>query len=385
MYIGFTGYNHESSAALVDSNGFLIDFYREESLSRIKGDKSFPKRSLDRLLKHNHINVDEIINVTFYERPLSAFITILKTAGSHLPESLPLISHQCRNFNKSSVACYSDIGKLFPGLEKKLVYCDHHLSHTLTSLAYCNNQKNLCSIVVDGFGDRSTSSISIVNNHHQITELWSSVYPISLGLFYSAITDFLGFQVNEGEYKVMGLSSFGNKDSAESKKVLSLIEWDDKNNNIVQDMRYFKYHISPEVSFSSKLVELLGNPRNPFKTLLPEDKEFQYYANIAKGAQLAVSNILCKIFKFAFSLTNCNEFLFSGGVAMNSASLDELASLDFVKKITLPPSPGDSGSAIGAAYYSYLKIILKKIFIYQNLHYFHQSTIVATKKSSLRK
>ena len=224
MYIGLTGYNHESSAALVDSNGFLIDFYREESLSRIKGDKSFPKRSLDRLLKHNHINVDEIINVTFYERPLSAFITILKTAGSHLPESLPLISHQCRNFNKSSVACYSDIGKLFPGLEKKLVYCDHHLSHTLTSLAYSNNQKNLCSIVVDGFGDRSTSSISIVNNHHQITELWSSVYPISLGLFYSAITDFLGFQVNEGEYKVMGLSSFGNKDSAESKKVLSLIK-----------------------------------------------------------------------------------------------------------------------------------------------------------------
>ena len=360
MYIGLTGYNHESSAALVDSNGFLIDFYREESLSRIKGDKSFPKRSLDRLLKHNHINVDEIINVTFYERPLSAFITILKTAGSHLPESLPLISHQCRNFNKSSVACYSDIGKLFPGLEKKLVYCDHHLSHTLTSLAYSNNQKNLCSIVVDGFGDRSTSSISIVNNHHQITELWSSVYPISLGLFYSAITDFLGFQVNEGEYKVMGLSSFGNKDSAESKKVLSLIEWDDKNNNIVQDMSYFKYHISPEVSFSSKLVELLGNPRNPFKTLLPEDKEFQYYANIAKGAQLAVSNILCKIFKFAFSLTDCNEFLFSGGVAMNSASLDELASLDFVKKITLPPSPGDSGSAIGAAYYSYLKNNTKK-------------------------
>ncbi len=355
MYIGLTGYNHESSAALVDSDGYLIDFYREESLSRIKGDKSFPKRSLERIIKHNHINLDEIVNITFYERPLSAFITILKTAGLHLPESLSLISHQCRNFNKSSVACYSDIGKLYPGLEKKLVYSDHHLSHTLTSLAYSNNQKNICSIVVDGFGDRSTSSISIVNNYHQINELWSSVYPISLGLFYSAITDFLGFQVNEGEYKVMGLASFGNEESAESKKVLSLIKWDEKNNNIIQDMSYFKYHISPEVSFSSKLVLLLGNPRNPFKPLLPEDDEFQYYANIAKGAQLAVTNILCKIFKYAFSLSGCREFLFSGGVAMNSASLDKLASLDFVKKITVPPSPGDSGSAIGAAYYSFLK------------------------------
>ena len=144
MYIGLTGYNHESSAALVDANGFLVDYYREESLSRIKGDKSFPKRSIDRLISQNHISIEDIANITFYERPLSAFMTILKTAGKHLPESLSLISHQCRNFNKSSVSCFMDIGKLYPGLEKKLVYCDHHLSHTLTSLAYANNQKNIC-------------------------------------------------------------------------------------------------------------------------------------------------------------------------------------------------------------------------------------------------
>ena len=360
MFIGLTGYNHESSAALVDEAGLLVDFYKEESLSRIKGDKSFPKRSLDRLISQNNINLEDIVNITFYERPLSAFMTILKTAGKHIPESLSLISHQCRNFNKSSVACFLDIGKLYPGLEKKLVYCDHHLSHTLTSLAYSDIQKNICSIVVDGFGDRSTSSISIVNNHHQITELWSSIYPISLGLFYSAITDFLGFQVNEGEYKVMGLSSYGIEESDEAKKVLNLIKWDKEKNNIKQDMRYFKYHISPEVSFSSRLVELLGTPRNPFKPLLPEDKEFQYYANIAKGAQVAVSNILCEIFQYSFSLTGCNEFLFSGGVAMNSASLDQLASLDFVKKIIVPPSPGDPGAAIGAAYYSFLKNNIKK-------------------------
>ena len=385
MYIGLTGYNHESSAALVDANGFLVDYYREESLSRIKGDKSFPKRSIDRLISQNHITIEDVANITFYERPLSAFMTILKTAGKHIPESLSLISHQCRNFNKSSVSCFMDIGKSYPGLEKKLVYCDHHLSHTLTSLAYANNQKNICSIVVDGFGDRSTSSISLVNNHKEIIELWSSIYPISLGLFYSAITDFLGFQVNEGEYKVMGLSSFGNIKSSEAKKVFSLIKWDKKNNNIFQDMRYFKYHISPEVSFSSKLVELLGTPRNPFKKLLPKDKEFQYYANIAKGAQVAVSNILCEIFKYAYSLSGCKEFLFSGGVAMNSASVDQLASLDFVNKIIIPPSPGDSGSAIGAAYYSYLKNNFKKNIFLPKPSFFPSKYNVDFQKKLARK
>ena len=360
MFIGLTGYNHESSAALVDIHGNLIDFYKEESLSRVKGDKSFPKRSLKRIIDINKLDISKIIDITFYERPLSAYITILQTSAKNMPKSLPLISHQCRNFNKSSVACFLDIAKIYPGLEKKLSYCDHHLSHTLTSLAYSPKQNEICSVVVDGFGDRSTTSISLVNNHHNIVELWSSPYPFSIGLFYSAITDFLGFQVNEGEYKVMGLSSFGNENSEVAKKVSQLIKWDDDKSKIIQDMSFFKYHVDPEVSFSQKLVNYLGNPRNPFKQLLPDDDDFQYYADIAKGAQLAVVQILRSIFCYAHELTKCNDFLFSGGVAMNSASLDQLASLDFVKNIFIPPSPGDSGSAIGAAYYSFLKNNVEK-------------------------
>ena len=151
MFIGLTGYNHESSAALVDNNGVLIDYCKEEYLSRIKGDKSFPKRSLERIIKINNLDISKIIEITFYERPLSAYITILQTSGKNMPKSLPLISHQCRNFNKSSVACYLDIAKTYPGLEKKLSYCDHHLSHTLTSLAYSPKQNEICSVVVDGF------------------------------------------------------------------------------------------------------------------------------------------------------------------------------------------------------------------------------------------
>ena len=120
-------------------------------------------------------------------------------------------------------------------------------------------------------------------------------------------------------------------------------------------MDYFDYHISLQNSFSHKMQDLLGEPRNPFIPLKPEDKNFQKFADIAKGAQVATTKLLCKIFEHAYKLTGSKEFLFSGGVAMNSASLEQLADLPFVDNICIPPSPGDSGSAIGSAFYSFLK------------------------------
>lgn len=355
MHIGFTGYNHESSAALVDSKGKLLDYYREESLSRIKGDKCFPKRSLKRLLRKNSLSTKEINSITFYERPLLAYLNPIKIAAAHIPDSLGLLSHQFRNFNKSSLACYLDISSKFPGLENKLIYMDHHLSHTINALSYSNSKNNLCSIVVDGFGDNSTASISKINNLNDIRELWSCEYPASVGLFYSAITDFLGFQVNEGEYKVMGLSAFGESNTKLAKDLGKIFKWDSEKNMIIQDMDYFNYHISSENSYGSKLEEILGKPRNPFIPLKPKDNDFQKYANIAKATQDITVQVLCGIFELAHKLTGNRVFLFSGGVAMNSASLDKIAEQPFIDELIVPPDPSDSGSAIGAAFYGYIQ------------------------------
>ena len=361
MYLGISGYNHESAAALINNDAKLIDYCREEALSRIKGDKSFPKRSIKKIIENNKLNIREIKAVVFYERPLSSFLHPIKTATLYFPKSAPLISHQLRNFKKSSIGCFLDLASIFPGLEKKLIYLDHHLSHTLNALPYSNNQTDICSVVVDGFGDRSTSSISQVNNPYDIREIWTCKYPVSLGLLYSAITDFLGFQVNEGEYKVMGLAAFGNKKSQLAKKVSGLLNFDIVTKRFEQNMSFFSYHISPTDSFSEKLITLLGKPRNPFESLSTENKDFQRYADIAAGAQSLVINNLRMLFEYAYSLTNTNTFLFSGGVAMNSASLDSIASLPFVEKLIVPPSPGDAGSAIGAAYYGFLKNSVKTV------------------------
>ena len=355
MYIGISGYNHESSAALINNEGQLVNYYREESLSRIKGDKSFPKRAISLILKTNGIEINDVISIAFYERPLSSFLYPLKVAAYNMPRSIPFLSHQFRNFKKSSIACYLDLAMLFPGLESKLIYADHHLSHTLSALAYSKKQNDICSIVVDGFGDRSTTSISEINNIFNIKEIWSSSYPHSLGLFYSAITDFLGFQINEGEYKVMGLSAYGNSESLEAKLVSNLVNWDSLNKKIIVDMSYFDYHISIQDSFSENLIDLLGEPRNPFLQLYPDDPEFQRWANIARGAQDTIELALCKLFQHAYELTASRQFLFSGGVALNSASLESISNLPFVDEVIVPPSPGDAGAAIGAGYYAYLK------------------------------
>ena len=357
MFIGVTGYNHESSAALVDRNGVLIDFYREESLSRIKGDKSFPKRAINKILASNNLKIKNIERVAFYERPLSAFLHIVKEASLHMPRSLDLLTHQFRNFNRSSVSCYLDFAKFFKGLETKLIYSDHQISHTLNALAYSNSKKDICSVVVDGFGDRSTASISQIVAPTEINELGECPYPVSLGLFYSSITDYLGFAINEGEYKVMGLASFGNSNSKSAKLVRGLMDWDSTSNKMISDMSFFDYHLSTSNSFSSKLEDLLGPARNPFVQLNPENSDFQRCADIARGAQDLTTYLIEKIFTHAHKITGSRRFLFSGGVSMNSASIDSLAQLPFIDEIIIPPSPGDAGCAIGAAYYCYIKSI----------------------------
>ena len=350
--LGVSGYSHESAVALINSEGKLVDYCREEYLSRIKSDKSFPKRSIKKLLSQNNIEYCDIESVCFYEKPLTAYINPIKTAISNLPKSLDLCIHQLKNFRKSSINFFSDLSDIDKSLGKKVIYCDHHLSHTLTSLFYKEN-KEYCSIVIDGFGDHSTSTIHLVQGIDNISEIWSSQYPASLGLFYSAITDFLGFAVNEGEYKVMGLSAFGEPKFID--KFRSIISFEE--GRVEMDMDYFSYHLSLTDSYSSKLSNALNiNPRNSLVRLETSNSDFQVYADIAASAQLVLLEIITKIFKYAYSLTSSSDFLFSGGVAMNSASIRSiLQENSFINSLYIPPSPGDAGAAIGAAYYALIR------------------------------
>ena len=350
MFLGISGYFHDSSIALIDSSGKLIDFKKEEYFSRVKGDKSFPRLALEEMIQNHDLSDKNIEKVCFYEKPLKAWLTILKYSIKNNSLSNELTRNYFKNIWKSSIVFSYDLSKYLKISNDKVLYCDHHLSHTLSGVFY-NSHFPATSIVIDGFGDDSTSSIHHVKSLQEIKSVWSSPFPNSIGLFYSAITDFLGFSVNEGEYKVMGLAAYG--DPVFYNDLSKTIYF--KDGKLILDDTYYDFVRSIKRSYSDKLKLIFHTDER--ESNIPLDigsLNFNTYANIASSAQKVVENLLKEIFIYANKITGENRFIFSGGVAMNSVAINQLTKLDFINEIIIPPSPGDSGAAIGAAYYAFL-------------------------------
>jgi len=351
MFLGISAYFHDSSVALIDSNGDLIDFKKEEYLSRVKGDKSFPRLALTEIIKNHNLSDKNVNKICFYEKPLKAWLTIVKYSIKNNSLSNELTRNYFKNIWKSSIIFSYDLSKYLKISNEKILYCDHHLSHTLSG-AYYNSKLPAVSIVVDGFGDESSSTIHHLTSLQEIKHKWSSPFPNSVGLFYSAITDFLGFSVNEGEYKVMGLAAYGEPIFYESLSKTIYF----KDGKLHLDDNYYDFMRSITRSYSSKLSSLFNiNERQSNASLDLESPDFKAYANIAASAQKIVEEILKEIFLFAKKITGENRFIFTGGVAMNSVAINKLSKLDFISELIIPPSPGDSGAAIGAAYYGFLQ------------------------------
>ncbi len=350
FYLGISAYYHDASVALLDSEGNLIDFKKEEWLSRVKGDKSFPRQSLLEMIKNHDLSEKNLTSISFYEKPVRAWITVLKHSVKYNPIKNDLTRNYFKNAWRSSMRFHMDLSKYLNVKKIPILYAEHHLSHTLSTLYYYN-EFPCVSVVVDGYGDKYCTSIHHVKSHNEIVNVWSSEYPNSLGLFYSAITDFLGFAVNEGEYKMMGLASFGEPKYYD---ILSkTIKFE--NNKLEIDTKYYDYVRRTDRSYSDLLADELGiKPRRPDIPFEVGTEDFKIYANVAASAQKLLEDLLFAIFKHAHELTGEKNFLFSGGVAMNSSAVRKTANLDFIEKLNLPPSPGDSGAAIGAAYYGFI-------------------------------
>jgi len=351
MFIGISAYFHDSSVALIDAEGSLIDFKKEEYFSRVKGDKSFPRLALQEMITKHNLSDSNISKVCFYEKPLKAWLTILKYSIKNNSLSNELTRNYFKNIWKSSIIFSYDLSKYLKVSNDKVLYSDHHLSHTLSG-AYYNPDLPAVSIVIDGFGDDSSSSIHHIKSLQEITNVWSSDFPNSVGLFFTAITDYLGFSINEGEYKVMGLAAYG--EPVFYKSLSETIYF--KDGKLSLDSTYYDFMRSTTKSYSSKLSSLFNiNERESNSSLDINSPNFKAYANIAASAQKIVEEILKDIFLFANKITGESHFIFSGGVAMNSVAINKLSKLDFISKIIIPPSPGDSGAAIGAAYYGFLQ------------------------------
>jgi len=355
-YIGISAYYHESSVFLTDNKGTNC-FIKEESFSRIKGDKNFPQRCLRFLIKKFDLKNENIKSICFYEKPFKTWWEIFSYSIKNPLQNKNFLIHHLKNFNKGSIFFYTDINKLINVSRDKIVYSSHHLSHCLYGLSVIKNVSDYVYVTCDGVGEGETMSIYTIDDEYKIKKIWTNFYPNSVGLFYSTITDYLGFEINEGEFKVMSLSSFGKPIyESELKKIFDI-------DNFTINMDYFEFHKSPSKSFSKKLCEVFGEPY----LNISEDVNFNKYADIASSAQLILENTMKNLIKKAMDLSGKSKIVLTGGVALNCKMIHSLSKQDIFEEMIVPPSPGDSGSAIGAANFAFLEKSKTKILDFNSI------------------
>jgi len=342
-YIGISAYYHESSVFLTDNKGTSC-FLKKESFTRIKGDKNFPHRCLKFLINTFDLKDENIKFISFYEKPFKSWWEIFYYSIKNPWQNKDFLIHHLKNFNNGSIFFYTDIRKIIDISRNKIIYSSHHLSHCLYGLSVVKNISDYVYITCDGVGEGETMSIYTIDNKYKIKKIWTNFYPNSIGLFYSTITDFLGFEINEGEFKVMSLSSFGKPTYKNQLKEVFNI------NDFKINMDYFAFHKNLSKSFSKKLINILGDPYLNINL----DENLKKYADIASSAQVILEETMENLVKKAIQMSGKKKIVLTGGVALNCKMIHNLSKLNIFEELIVPPSPGDSGSAIGASNFAYL-------------------------------
>jgi carbamoyltransferase len=370
MYIlGISCYYHDAAAALLE-DGVLVAAAEEERFTRIKHDYNFPSQAIDFCLRQAGITSRDLDYVVFYEKPLLKFERILLSTLQTFPQSWGV-------FRESMITWFNDKlwikGHILTTLnipDEKLLFVEHHLSHAASAF-FCAPYEDAAILTVDGVGEWTTTTVGKATadwdgkgkNH---IELFNEVkFPHSLGLLYSAFTAFLGFQVNEGEYKVMGMAPYGKPTRVDD--VYKLVEVGN-DASFRLNMEYFSFHQSTTRTFSKKFVDLFGAPRaheSVFYTPTTHPKKDhpnwdtktaetnQYYADIAASIQTATEEMLLKMARYAYERTGLKRLCMAGGVALNSVANGRILRETPFEEVWIQPAPGDSGGALGAALYVY--------------------------------
>jgi carbamoyltransferase len=238
------------------------------------------------------------------------------------------------------------------GVEKdRILFVPHHLSHAAASF-FCSPFDESAIITVDGVGEWTTSALGY-GNENQIKLFKEIRFPHSLGLLYSAFTAYLGFKVNEGEYKVMGMAPYGNLTYVDKVRKLIDIKED---GSFRLNLNYFSFHKSVDKPFNKKFVELFGEPRSPEMG----HKFEQRHADIAASIQKVSEDALIKIARHVNDLTGSKNLCISGGVGLNSVANYKILHKTPIENIFVQPAAGDAGGALGAALFVYYSLFGNK-------------------------
>jgi carbamoyltransferase len=359
MYIlGISCYYHDSAAVIL-KNGIVIAAADEERFSRKKHDASFPKFVIQFCLQQAGIKSEELDYVVFYEKPFLKFERIFLNTIAYSPKSLSFFRESMKEWFFDKLWIKSHIITQLNINPKKLLFCEHHLSHMASSY-FCSPFEKAAVLSIDGVGEWTTTSWGI-GNDTRIDIKEEIRFPNSIGLLYSAFTVFTGYEANEGEYKLMGLAPYGKPKYVDKvKKVLST----KKDGSYSLNPDYFSYHYDIKGIYTKKFEDLFGNKNTSPNEIIP------YYADIAASIQVVVEELLLDIVNYVQQKAKLDNLCYAGGVALNSKANWILLNKSKFKQLFIQPSAGDSGGALGAALWVYHTILGKKrSYVMQHAYY----------------
>ncbi len=376
MYIlGIACFYHDSAVALL-KDGELVAAAMEERFTRKKNDSSFPKHAVEYCLNYAGITGQDLDYAVFYEKPLLKFERILTTTLNTFPRSAPVWRDSLLSWLNEKLWVKNIIHKEVNIPYDRILFCDHHMSHAASAF-FASPFREAAVLTVDGVGEWSTTTLGVASSYWEgepegrnIVNLSEEMkFPDSIGLLYSAFTAWLGFRVNNGEYKVMGMAPYGTPRYVD--KVEKLFKQSDADAGFRLNMEYFSYHYSNERTYNDKFVELFGNPRSEesdFFTMATNPERSaertamdlnQHYADVAASIQAVTETALIKMANHLYQKTGLKKLVMAGGVALNTKANYRILNETPFEEIYIQPAAGDDGGALGAALWAYHMVLNK--------------------------
>ena len=359
--LGISCYFHDASAALLE-DGVVVAAAEEERFTRKKHDYDFPEKSIQFCLDRAGITGEDLDYVAFFEKPFVKFDRLMRTALQGFPRTSGVFVQSMRTWLVDKLWVKNLIANRVGIDPSRILFSEHHLSHA-ASTYFCSPFDHAAVLTIDGVGEWATTTLGVGqgNNLNISKELH---FPHSIGLLYSVFTAFLGFEVNEGEYKVMGMAPFGTPRYTD--KIWKVVSQAD-DGSFWLDPSYFAFHRSTKRSYSRNFLELFGDARDPEVPFFTATTGFpsyfgskprnfdelcrynQLYADIAASIQLVTEELILNLARELHRQTGLSKLCMAGGVALNSVANSRILLETPFEELYIQPSAGDGGAAIGAA------------------------------------
>ena len=342
--LGISAFYHDSAATIL-VDGKILAAAQEERFTRIKHDSSYPVNAVNFVLDYANLRLSEIDQIIFFEKPFLKFERLLETYVGFAPrgfksfaKSMPIWLKEKLFQKKLLLNKFKEHDKDFTD-DEKIFFSDHHLSHAASAF-FPSPFKKALVLTADGVGEWATTTVAIGNGNN--LEIKKEIqFPHSLGLLYSAFTFYLGFKVNSGEYKLMGLAPYGNPIYKD--KIYNLIHIKD-DGTFRLDQSFFDYATGLKMT-NKKFDKLFGQkPRDP-----KIEKLTQFHMDIASSIQKVTEEVMLKLVKSLKNEYGLENLCLAGGVALNCVANGKLLKERIFKNIWVQPAAGDAGGSLGAA------------------------------------